>query len=94
MPDILFQLMLNPCRGVMFDCPCLGRNSVIGTPLAVLCPLEEGKCLKNGRRNVFGCPVGQYFIFGALCPSKSGLMNKHIVKQTYRENPVPVLSPD
>jgi hypothetical protein len=24
--------------------------------------------------------VGQYFIFGALCPSKSGLMNKHIVK--------------
>jgi len=21
-----------------------------------------------------------YFIFGALCPSKSGLMNKHIVK--------------
>ena len=29
--------------------------------------------------------VGQYFIFGALCPSKSGLMNKHIVKQTYRE---------
>jgi len=23
---------------------------------------------------------GQYFIFGALCPSKSGLMNKHIVK--------------
>ena len=26
--------------------------------------------------------VGQYFIFGALCPSKSGLMNKHIVKHT------------
>ena len=25
---------------------------------------------------------GQYFIFGALCPSKSGLMNKHIVKHT------------
>ena len=24
--------------------------------------------------------MGQYFIFGALCPSKSGLMNKHIVK--------------
>ena len=24
--------------------------------------------------------VGQYFIFSALCPSKSGLMNKHIVK--------------
>ena len=23
---------------------------------------------------------GQYFIFGALCPSKSGLMNKHIVR--------------
>ena len=23
---------------------------------------------------------GQYFIFGALCPSKSGLVNKHIVK--------------
>ena len=23
---------------------------------------------------------GQYFIFGALCLSKSGLMNKHIVK--------------
>ena len=23
---------------------------------------------------------GQYFILGALCPSKSGLMNKHIVK--------------
>jgi len=22
----------------------------------------------------------KYFIFGALCPSKSGLMNKHIVK--------------
>jgi hypothetical protein len=22
----------------------------------------------------------EYFIFGALCPSKSGLMNKHIVK--------------
>ena len=22
---------------------------------------------------------------GALCPSESGLMNKHIVKQTYRE---------
>ena len=27
--------------------------------------------------------VGQYFIFGALCPSKSGLMNKHIVKHIY-----------
>ena len=26
--------------------------------------------------------MGQYFIFGALCPSKSGLMNKHIVKHT------------
>jgi len=26
------------------------------------------------------CLRGQYFIFGALCPSKSGLMNKHIVK--------------
>ena len=24
--------------------------------------------------------VGQYFIFGALYPSKSGLINKHIVK--------------
>jgi len=23
---------------------------------------------------------GQYFIFGALCPSKSGLIHKHIVK--------------
>ena len=23
---------------------------------------------------------GQCFIFGALCPSMSGLMNKHIVK--------------
>ena len=23
-----------------------------------------------------------YFIFGALCPSKSGLMNKHIVKHS------------
>ena len=27
-----------------------------------------------------GVAVGQYFIFGALCPSMSGLMNKHIVK--------------
>ena len=27
---------------------------------------------------------GQYFIFGALCPSKSGLMNKHIVKHTVK----------
>ena len=26
--------------------------------------------------------MGQYFIFGALYPSKSGLMNKHTVKQT------------
>ena len=26
------------------------------------------------------CLLGQYFIFGALYPSKSGLMNKHIVK--------------
>ena len=24
--------------------------------------------------------IKTYFIFGALCPSKSGLMNKHIVK--------------
>ena len=24
-----------------------------------------------------GSLQGQYFIFGALCPSKSGLMNKH-----------------
>ena len=28
--------------------------------------------------------VKTYFIFGALCPSKSGLMNKHIV-ETYRD---------
>jgi len=27
---------------------------------------------------------GQYFIFGALCPSKSGLMNKHIGKQNHK----------
>jgi len=27
---------------------------------------------------------GQYFIFDALCPSKSGLMNKHIVKPIVR----------
>ena len=27
---------------------------------------------------------GQYFIFGALCPSKSGLMNKHIVKHVVK----------
>ena len=27
-----------------------------------------------------GSLQGQCFIFGALCPSKSGLMNKHIVK--------------
>jgi len=26
--------------------------------------------------------TGQYFIFSALCPSKSGLTNKHIVKHT------------
>jgi len=29
--------------------------------------------------------VGQYFIFGALCPSKSGLLDEHIVNI-----PVPV----
>ena len=27
-----------------------------------------------------GSPQGECLIFGALCPSKSGLMNKHIVK--------------
>ena len=36
-----------------------------------------------GVRDLLWVSVGQYFIFGALCPSKSGLMNKHIVK-TYR----------
>jgi hypothetical protein len=30
-------------------------------------------------RDLLWVSVGQYFIFGALCPSKSGLMNKHIV---------------
>ena len=47
-----------------------------------------------GVRDLLWVSQGQYFIFGALCPSKSGLMNKHIVKhivklpnreQTYRE---------
>ena len=35
-----------------------------------------------GFRDLLWVSVGQYFIFGALCPStgKSGLMNKHIVK--------------
>ena len=32
------------------------------------------------KSNLLWVSVGQYFIFGALCPSKSGLMNKHIVK--------------
>ena len=32
------------------------------------------------RPDISWVSVGQYFIFGALCPSKSGLMNKHIVK--------------
>ena len=38
---------------------------------------------KVSKKKVLGPFVvsqGQYFIFGALCPSKSGLMNKHIVK--------------
>ena len=30
--------------------------------------------------NSFGCWTRAYFIFGALCPSKSGLTHKHIVK--------------
>ena len=33
-----------------------------------------------GFRDLLWVSVGQYFIFGALCPFKSGLMNKHIVK--------------
>ena len=33
-----------------------------------------------GFRDLLWVSVGQHFIFGALCPSKSGLMNKHIVK--------------
>ena len=33
-----------------------------------------------GLETFCGSLRGQYFIFGALCPSKSGLMNKHIVK--------------
>ena len=32
-------------------------------------------------RDLLWVSVGQYFIFGALCPSMSGLMNKHIVKK-------------
>jgi len=42
-----------------------------------------------GLETFCGSLRGQYFIFGALGPSKSGLMNKHIVKhikQTYRTN--------
>jgi len=41
----------------------------MGTPLAVLCPLEEGSTEQK-----MSCAG-----LGALRPSKSGLMNKHIV---------------
>ena len=37
-----------------------------------------------GFRDLLWVSVGQYFIFGALYPSKSGLMNKHIVNHIVR----------
>jgi hypothetical protein len=44
--------------------------------------LLEGPYLVKSR--VFGFSEGEHIVKGALCPSKSGLMNKHIVKHIVR----------
>ena len=64
MPDVLFQLERSE-----FDCPCLGGNPVLGTPLAVPCPLEEGYA-----EHVFSVWTAITEKKRSLYPFKSGLL--------------------
>ena len=52
------------------------RRSVLAGPC---------QCFVFGFWDLLWVSQGQYLIFGALCPSKSGLMNKHIVKHSESE---------
>jgi hypothetical protein len=68
-------------RGMVatFRTPAAKHSLVLylgGEHVSVACVNRDGRCM---RKNWGGTRL-KHIVFGALCPSKSGLMNKHIVK--------------